>query len=144
MSERGEIRVRSEDDPPGQERADGEAPEAQPVKPKRKKKKRKKKASARPPSPPKPASAFDSPAFLRSFPSDPELDRLVAAFEAGDYATVRRNAPALAERTEDPQIRDAALELTRRIEPDPLIRYMLIASIGLLVFLMFYFYGHRH
>ncbi len=67
----------------------------------------------------------------------------MAAFEAGDYASVREGAPRLAEQTEDPRVRDAALELGRRIEPDPLIRYMLFVSVGLLLFMIFYFYSQR-
>lgn len=112
------------------------------AKPKRKKKKRKKRAPE-----PQPRSAapraVDRPAFLQTFPDHPDLDRLVVAFEKGDYRTVREGAPELADKTDDPRVRDAALELWRRIEPDPLIRYMLFASIGLLVFLVIYFYTHK-
>lgn len=109
------------------------------------KKKRKKKRKQKPP-PAAPPLASDGPLrtrFLEKFPSDPELDRLVQAFEAGDYASVRLGAPQLADKTEDPRVRDAALELRRRIEPDPLVRYMLFASIGLLLFMILYFYGQR-
>lgn len=119
-----------------------------PRKKKRKKKKREQPEAAAPAEPERRAKrderGVERPAFLLSFPADPDLDRLVSAFEAGDYATVRREAPDLAEHAEDPRVRDAALELWRRIEPDPLIRYMLFASIGLLVFLIIYFYSHRH
>jgi len=123
-------------------------PEAAETAPRKKKKRRKKKrtAEAAPPKAP-PAAAkggTERPPFLLSFPAHPELDRLVRAFEAGDYRTVREHAPELAESAEDPRVRDAALELWRRIEPDPLIRYLLFASIGLLAFLIFYFYSHRH
>jgi hypothetical protein len=110
---------------------------------KKKRKKRKRKQPRAPMRPARDAHGIDRPRFLLAFPSDPELDRLIAAFEAGDYASVRRDAPALADQTDDPRVRDAALELCRRIEPDPLIRYLLFASLGLLVFLVIYFYTNR-
>ena len=82
--------------------------------------------------------------FTRSFPDDPELKRLVAAFESGDYYTVRTGAPALAERTADADVRKAALELRRRIEPDPAQLYLLGLTLALLVFLVAWFYLHKH
>lgn len=89
------------------------------------------------------ADGRERPRFLLSYPNDPELDRLVAAFERGDYATVRSDAPALAERAEDPEVRDAALELRRRLDPDPLIKYLLLASVVLLLVLVLHAYSHR-
>ena len=82
--------------------------------------------------------------FTRSFPDDPELKRLVEAFEAGDYLTVRTGAPALAERTTDPLVRAAALDLRRRIEPDPAQLYLLGLTFALLLFLVTWFYLHKH
>ena len=42
-------------------------------------------------------------------------------------------------------MRDAALELLRRIEPDPLIKYLLAVSVTLLVVLVLYAYqSHGH
>jgi len=130
---------------------DGERAEApEPPKKRKKKKKKKKRRAAASESaaperrPTRDASGADRPAFLLSFPEDPELDRLVVAFESGDYATVQSDAPKLAESSEDARVRDAALELCRRIAPDPLIRYMLFGSIALLVFLVIYFYSNRH
>jgi hypothetical protein len=126
--------------------SDPEEPSAAAERPKKRKKKRKRRvaAPAEPPRPARDANGANRPAFLQTFPAHPELDRLVAAFEAGDYATVRSDAPNLADSTEDPRVRDAALELSRRIAPDPLIRYLLLSSIALLVFLVIYFYSHRH
>jgi hypothetical protein len=87
----------------------------------------------------------ERPLFLLRFPKHPELEPLIRAFEAGNYALVRRDAPALAERTDDPAVRDAALELRRRIDPDPLYKYLLAASVVLLAFLTAYAYlGHAH
>ena len=126
---------------------DDDAPE--PTPPKRKKKKRKpaEQGLDAPPAPARPeldAAGRERPRFVLSFPSDPELDRLVAAFERGDFAAVRSGALPLAERADDERVRDAALELRRRIDPDPLIRYLLLASVILLVVLVLHAYAHKH
>ncbi len=83
-------------------------------------------------------------AFTSSFPEDPELQRLVASFEAGDYHTVRIEAPKLAARAENPEVRKAALELRKRIDPDPVQLYLLGLTLLLLVFLVAWFYAHQH
>lgn len=70
--------------------------------------------------------------FHAAYPNDPELQELVTAFEAGNYALVRREAPLLAERSTEPQVRAAARDLRRRIEPDSLARYIVLASFVLL------------
>jgi hypothetical protein len=111
-------------------------------KPKKKRKKRR-AASERLERPLLDAQGRERPRFLLSFPADPELDRLVAAFEAGDFSTVRKDAPALAEHAEDARVREAALELRRRIDPDPMIRYMWIAAVVLLLVLVFHAYFHK-
>jgi hypothetical protein len=82
--------------------------------------------------------------FTHGFPDDPELQRLVRAFEAGDYLTVRTEAPKLAERSSDPAVRGAANDLRRRIEPDPLQLYLLVLTFLLLSFLVAWFYLHKH
>jgi len=82
----------------------------------------------------------ERPAFLLGFPSDPELERLMRAFELGNYALVRQGAPELAERTSDAKVRAAAEELGRRIEPDPLMKVLLGLSIALLVVLTLWAY----
>jgi len=86
------------------------------------------------------AQGMQRPAFVLSFPEDPELERLIEAFERGNYALVRREAERLAAKTDDPAVREAALELRRRIEPDPLARYLLLISLLLLVFLVIWAY----
>ena len=88
------------------------------------------------------ATGRERPRFLLAFPQDPDLSRLAAAFEAGNYALVRAEAEALAERTESPAVRDAALELRRRIEPDPLAKYLLALTAALLLFLAYFAYHH--
>jgi hypothetical protein len=86
------------------------------------------------------ADGRERPRFLLEFPADPELQRLVRAFEAGNYQAVREGAPQLAERTEDPIVRAAARELRRRIDPDPLLKYLLWVSLALFVFVVWHTY----
>jgi len=130
--------------PPAEESAAGVPPvEGQPVR--RKKKKRKKATSeaqgpALPKEIPLDADGRERPLFVLAFPSDPELDRLVRAFELGNYAHVREHAPKLAERAESERVREAARELLRRIEPDPLIKILLGLSVTLLVALAVWAY----
>lgn len=88
------------------------------------------------------AKGRERPRFLLQFPEHPDLARLVTAFEAGNYALVREEAEALAERAESPAVRDAALELRRRIEPDPLVKYLLALTAALLLFLAYFAYNH--
>jgi hypothetical protein len=82
--------------------------------------------------------------FAKGFPDDPELARLVGAFEAGDYRTVRNGAPKLAERTQDPRVREAALDLRRRIDPDPIQIYLLGVTFALLAFMTAWFYIYKN
>lgn len=130
---------------PEAEASDAEEPEAaedEGPKPRKRKRKRKKQREPRL-RPARDTQGRDRPRFLLSFPHDPELDRLIEAYETGDYATVRRDAPRLAERTEDGAVRDAARELRRRIDPDPLARYLLLTGIALLAFLVIWVYAGR-
>jgi hypothetical protein len=87
----------------------------------------------------------ERPAFVLDFPEHPELSQLVAAFEAGNYHRVRQGAERLLARSDSlqPEVRDAASELIRRTQPDPLVKYLLVASVTLLVFLTLHAYlGH--
>lgn len=108
---------------------------------------------AAPSPPPQPideeqdASALDAqgrerPRFLLGFPEHPDLQRLTRAFEAGNYALVRAEAGPLAERAESRAVRDAALELRRRIDPDPLAKYLLALTAALLLSLAYFAYHH--
>jgi hypothetical protein len=90
------------------------------------------------------AEGRERPRFLLEFPPDPELQRLARAFEAGNYHAVREGAPKLAEATEDPIVRAAARELRRRIDPDPLMKYLLWVALGLFVFVVWYTYQGQH
>jgi len=90
------------------------------------------------------AEGRERPRFLLEFPNDPGLQQLVRAFEAGNYRAVREGASKLAESTEDPIVRAAARELGRRIEPDPLMKYLLFVALGLFVFVVWYTYQGQH
>jgi hypothetical protein len=100
------------------------------------------------PQPPEPttrrarlnAAGEERPEFLLEFPDDPELELLIAAFEAGNFAHVRAAAPKLAASTPSPAVRRAALELRRRTDPDPLLVGMLGLCILLFVFLVTWIY----
>lgn len=82
------------------------------------------------------------PAFARDFPREPRLDALVAAFEAGDFARVRSDAPALAADANDPAVKRAAELLRARIEPDPLARALLVITGALLIALSAWWIAH--
>src|SRR5688572_32464566 len=96
---------------------------------------------ASPPPSPEPARKLNArgeerPAFVLEFPDDPELAKLVEAFEYGNYAKVRKEAPALAQGAADPLVRRAAQELLRRIEPDPRVLRLLLVAVCLFVFVV--------
>lgn len=91
------------------------------------------------------ADGRERPRFLRGFPREPELDELVRAFEAGNFHLVRERAPKLARDATDPRVRRAANELSDRIKPDPLLKYLLLLSVLLLVYLtLFVYFGKSH
>ncbi len=82
----------------------------------------------------------ERPLFLLQFPDDPELEALIALFEQGNFAQLRKDAPELARRTSDDAVRRAALELRRRIDPDPLLMVLLGLSVTLFIFLVAWVY----
>jgi hypothetical protein len=123
-----------------------------PIERKKKKKKKKKRAEAKEEAkdeekkgPALGPEGWERPGFVLDFPKDPELDRLVRAFELGNYAFVREHGKKLAESSSDPGVKSAAGELLRRIEPDPLVRILFSMTIALLLFMVFYAYrSHGH
>ncbi|HEY3499698.1 MAG TPA: hypothetical protein VGK73_33635 [Polyangiaceae bacterium] len=143
-----ETNAGSEPTPAAEEAATGgEAAAAEDVaaKPKKKKKRRKQEAPTGPVRDPIGPDGRERPAFVLDYPSDPELDRLVKAFELGNYAFVREHAPELAEKAGDARVKAAAAELARRIEPDPLVKVLLGMSLALLVVLALWAYKtHGH
>ena len=90
------------------------------------------------------AEGRERPRFLLEFPNDPALQALVSAFEAGNYQAVREGSAKLIASSEDPIVRAAARELGRRIDPDPLLKYLLFVALGLFVFVVWYTYQGQH
>jgi len=81
------------------------------------------------------------PAFAAQYPPSPELDQLLAAFRAGNHAAVRAGASRLEREGENDAVRQAALDLRRRVEPHPLSVYLLLLSIALLLILVMHYLG---
>jgi hypothetical protein len=124
--------------------ASSEAPSTDPAAtadetPKKKKKKKKRAGDDTPKRDELDAEGRERPTFVLTFPSDPALDHAVKAFELGDYASVRTAATKLTEH-ENPDVRAAAGELLRRIEPDPLVKLLLAMAVLLLVVVTFWAY----
>ena len=84
------------------------------------------------------------PSFTKTFPRDPALDRLVDLFEQGNYAQVRKDAPALLGATEDAAARAAVMEIQRRLEPDPLAIGLVVIAAVLLAVLSGWYWSHPH
>lgn len=81
----------------------------------------------------------DRPAFAARYPRHPELDRLVDAFEAGNFAAVRAGTPSLMAGADYEAVRDAARDLRRRIDADPTSMFLWALGVTLLVFLFGYY-----
>jgi hypothetical protein len=86
------------------------------------------------------ARGEERPHFLLELPHDPALEPLIEAFESGNYARVRAQAPEVAKHSADPEVRRAAEELLARIEPDPLVKLLLAVAIGLFLFVVVWVY----
>ena len=82
------------------------------------------------------------PRFLARFPDHEGLAKAVLAYERGDYAEVRVMSKNLLAREDDAEVRGAASELLRRIEPDRLIVAILWSSFVLLALVILWAYGH--
>ena len=82
------------------------------------------------------------PAFSQEFPRTSELDALVDAFAAGDYARVRKEALRLAETAPEGEVRRAARTLLERTKPDPVAVWLVALTAGLLVIVSVYWMGH--
>jgi hypothetical protein len=76
------------------------------------------------------------PAFVLALPPDAGLKQLSAAFERGDFASVRALAPAVIKNAPDETVRRAAEDLRRRIDPDPAVVVLLLLALGLFSFLL--------
>jgi hypothetical protein len=101
--------------------------------------------SAAPSAPSEPARGPKRARFLESLPDDATLRELAEAFEAGNYARVRAEAPKLAKSSEREDVRAAATDLLQRIEPDPLVKYLFVLAVLLLLAITAFAYGgHGH
>lgn len=84
------------------------------------------------------------PAFARNFPRDEALDGLVEAFARGDYLAVRDGVPKLLAREELAEdVKEAALLLRERTEPDRTARVFFYLAAALLVLLTSYWLAHN-
>jgi hypothetical protein len=83
-----------------------------------------------------------TPLFSRDFPRTPALDAIVDAFARGDYARVRTEGARIAETTDDDKVRQAALALVARTNPDPLALWLLVLAGALLAVLSGYWIVH--
>ena len=90
------------------------------------------------------AQGRERPHFLLRFPVDAALEELIDAFERGNYKKVRELSPGLIARSERAEVQAAARELLRRIEPDPLLKFILFASMALFVAVVAYVYYAHH
>jgi hypothetical protein len=83
-------------------------------------------------------SKGDGPTFAREFPADPGLDALLLAFRDGNYARVRRDAPAIVTGAASEDVKRAAAELVRRTKADPIMVWLLVVTGVLLASLSVY------
>lgn len=83
------------------------------------------------------------PAFLLNYPEHPQLEPLIEAFCKGNYALVRDHAPRVAQATEG-AVRDAALELRRRVDLDGLTKWLFVSALAFLLFVALWTYGWAH
>jgi hypothetical protein len=83
------------------------------------------------------------PPFALNYPQDETLDALLVTFEKGNYAAVREGVQKLLQSDAKKPVKQAAEDLLRRLEPDPLAHYMLGISVLLLVFFSIWYFTHR-
>jgi hypothetical protein len=82
------------------------------------------------------------PAFAREFPRDPELDALVAAFTAGNFARVRGEAPRVIASSSNDAVKRAVETLVTRTKPDPMAALLVGVTAVLLVALSAWWITH--
>ena len=83
----------------------------------------------------------DRPSFAKDYPK--ELDDLVAAFKAGNYARVRREAAKIADSEGTEAQKRAARDLAARTSPDKTQLLLLAIALLLLVGLSAYWLTHQ-
>jgi hypothetical protein len=83
------------------------------------------------------------PLFAQRYPRDEALDALLVTFERGNYFAVREGVQKLLASNPKPAVRQAAEDLLRRLDPDPLALYLLGIATLLLVFFTIWYFTHR-
>jgi hypothetical protein len=78
-------------------------------------------------------------AFAARYPRDERLEAILDAFDVGNFALVRKEALRLEQETDDEDVRDAARDLRRRIEPEPTAIYLWALGVALLIILFAYY-----
>ena len=91
----------------------------------------------------KPKPREGVPPFAANYPRDEALDALLVMFDKGNYAAVREGAQKLLQSDAKKAVKQAAEDLLRRLEPDPLAHYMLGISVLLLAFFSIWYFTHR-
>lgn len=88
---------------------------------------------------------IERPVFARTFPKEPRLDRALSYFTAGNYQRARAEAEALLQdSTDNAELRSAAREILRRMEPDPLAKALVAIAFVLLIVLAGYYWTQPH
>lgn len=99
------------------------------------------------PPTPLPAPVIENwgyPAFAREFPRDETLDLLVETYSRGDYLAVREGVTKLLAREElADDVKQAAIMLRERTEPDRTSRVFFYLAAALLVILTTYWLTHN-
>jgi hypothetical protein len=83
----------------------------------------------------------ERPRFIFTYPDDPELAKLTAAFERGDFRSVGIGAKELEKTATDPEVKAAARDLMLRIQPDPLVRWFWLVAVVVFTFLVAWSYS---
>lgn len=105
------------------------------------------------------AAGLRRPSFAAGFPRDARLDEAVKLFDRGDYKACRALATAILDNKKEPrspyrepmdgapeeaslEVRAAARELLRRMDPDPLVKVLVALAAGLLALVAGYYWTH--
>lgn len=85
------------------------------------------------------------PEFLEDFPDTPELQPLIRAFVAGNYAQLRELEQSLRKSGAGTETLECASELVQRTETHPTAKKLLFLSLGFFLFLVVWVYmEHAH